>query len=36
MGALVFMLWEDIVDVRPKMLLIFFATVMACKAEAKP
>ena len=33
MGAMVFMLWEDITDVRPKMLLVFFATLMAFKAE---
>ena len=35
MGALVFMLWEDIVEVRPKMVLSFLATVMAFSYRTK-
>ena len=35
MGAMVFMLWEDITEVRPKMILVFLATVMSLPGALK-
>jgi len=35
-GCMVFMLWEDIVEVKPKMLLVLFATLMQLDLFAKP